>query len=89
MGVGTGFIKSLPKVKALIAKGLDNLRDTTFNTSFDIPEFAINSPRVYRGRNYTTSSGKVVNLYFYAKTITEADINMITDIINRKLGDAI
>ena len=78
-GVGSGFEKEMQKVNKAIGNSI--------NTSFDIPEFAINSPRVYRGRNYTTSSGKVVNLYFYAKTITEADINMVVDIVNRKLGD--
>ena len=43
----------------------------------------------YRPRSYNTSSGKVVNLCFTAKTITEAEINMVIDLVNRKLGDAI
>lgn len=78
-GVGSGFEKEMQKVNKAIGASI--------NTSFDIPEFAVSGPRVYRGRNYTTSSGKVVNLYFTAKTITEADINMVVDIVNRKLGD--
>ena len=56
------------------------------DTSFDVPG---PGPRTYRGRQYTTSSGKTVNLYFYAKTITEADIQMIVDVVNRELGDDI
>lgn len=87
MGVGTGFVKSMPQVQSLIAKALNNLRDTTFDTAFDVPEFALNGPATYRGRNYTTSTGKVINIYFTAKTITEAEINMVVDIVNRKLGD--
>lgn len=31
---------------------------------------------------------KIVNLYFTAKEITEADINMVVEIVNRKLGEA-
>lgn len=31
---------------------------------------------------------KTVNLYFTATTITEADVNMVVDIVNRKLGEA-
>ena len=30
---------------------------------------------------------KIINLIFNATTITEADVNMIVDIVNRKLGD--
>lgn len=31
---------------------------------------------------------KIINLNFTATTITEADVNMVVDIVNRKLGDA-
>jgi hypothetical protein len=31
---------------------------------------------------------KTVSLYFTATTITEADVNMVVDIVNRKLGEA-
>ena len=31
---------------------------------------------------------KIINLNFAATTITEADVNMVVDIVNRKLGEA-
>lgn len=77
-GVGTGWQKEMKNVNKLIADSI--------NTSFDVPEISVRS-RAYLGRNYATPSGKIVNLYFYAKTITEAEINMIVDVVNRKLGD--
>lgn len=40
-------------------------------------------------RNGASAGGqKTVNLYFSATTITEADVNMVVDIVNRKLGEA-
>lgn len=40
-------------------------------------------------RNGNNAGGqKTVNLYFSATTITEADVNMVVDIVNRKLGEA-
>ena len=42
-----------------------------------------------RGRYYTSGSGSVINLYFYAKTITQADIDLVVDTVNRRLGEAI
>ena len=54
--------------------------------SFDVPEFNF-APRKPGTRAYATAGGKVVNLYFYAKTITESEINMVVDIVNRKLGE--
>ena len=77
-GVGTGWQKEMKNVNKLIADSI--------NTSFDVPEISVRS-RAYLGRNYATPSGKIVNLYFYAKSITEAEINMIVDVVNRKLGD--
>ena len=77
-GVGVGWTKSMKEVNRMINDSL--------NTSFDIPEFRANRSASY-GRNYTTAAGKTVNLYFYAKTITEADINMVVEIVNRKLGE--
>lgn len=56
------------------------------DTSFDVPDY--NRPR-HPGRQYTTKSGKTVNLYFYAKSITDADVQMIVDTVNRELGDDI
>ena len=55
------------------------------STAFDAP--TLGGSRRYSGRVYRTSTGNTINLYFTAKTITEADINMVVDIVNRKLGD--
>lgn len=77
-GVGAGWEAEMQNVNRMIANSV--------NTSFDVPEINVRS-RSNFGRNYITGSGKTVNLYFYAKTITEAEINMVVDIVNRKLGD--
>ena len=79
-GVGEGFAEEMDAVNKQIANSI--------NTSFNLPEFTF-SGGGYRPRSYSTSSGKVVNLYFTAKTITEAEISMVIDLVNRKLGDAI
>lgn len=55
------------------------------DTSFDVQD---TFSRSRSSATYTTGNGKTVNLYFYAKTITEAEIHMIVDIVNRELGDA-
>lgn len=79
-GIGVGFEQEMAKVNKQIAASI--------NTSFDIPD--PRRPGGYSPRTYTVpgSGGKTVNLYFYAQRITEADINMIVDIVDRKLGDA-
>jgi hypothetical protein len=41
----------------------------------------------YRRERTSGNAPKIVNLTFNAKTITEADVNMVVDIVNRKLGD--
>lgn len=77
-GVGSGFVEEMRNVNREIADSID--------TSFDIPSFG---PKRPTGRYYATRQGNVINLYFTAKQITQADIEMICDTINRKLGDAI
>lgn len=77
-GVGVGWEQEMSIINRQIADSI--------NTSFSIPSFAIGS-RYYPGRSYTTAEGKTVNLYVTAKAITEADINMLLDLVNRKLGD--
>lgn len=77
-GVGVGWEKEMANVNKKIAGSI--------NTSFNIPD--IDSPTVqYSGRKYTAAAGKTVNLYVTAKSITEADISMLLDLVNRKLGD--
>lgn len=76
-GIGAGFAEEMANVNKEISASI--------NTSFDLPRPARGSAG---GRYYATSSGNVINLYFTAKQITEADISLICDTINRKLGDA-
>lgn len=56
------------------------------NTAFDVPDLDFGGSSGYRGRRYATASGATVNLYITAKTITESEVNMIIDLVNRKLG---
>ena len=77
-GIGYGFEKKMKLVNKLIADSI--------NTSFNVPEYSFGT-RPYTGRHYTTTTGNTINLYFTAKTITEADIKMVVDIVNRELGD--
>lgn len=78
-GVGVGWKKSMKEVNKMISDSID--------TSFSIPELQV-VPGSGVGRNYRTAAGKTVNLYITAKSITEADINMVIDVVNRKLGEA-
>lgn len=77
-GVGVGWQNEMKNVNRMIADSID--------TSFNIPEFSVRSHRSI-GRSYAMTSGKTVNLYITAKSLTEADINMLIDLVNRKLGD--
>ena len=77
-GIGSGFQKEMRNVNRTIAQSI--------NTTFDLP-VVTPSGRTYNTRGYNTPGGKTVNLYFTAKTITESEINMVVDIVNRKLGD--
>lgn len=78
-GVGVGWKRAMKEVNKMISDSID--------TSFSIPELQV-VPGSGVGRNYRTAAGKTVNLYFTAKSITEADINMVIDVVNRKLGEA-
>lgn len=78
-GVGVGWEKELARVNKLIAQSI--------NTSFDVPALSVRGN--YTGRNYATASGSTFNFYFYAKQLTEADMDMAFDYINEKLGGAI
>lgn len=77
-GIGVGWEKEMAKVNKLMADSID--------TSFDLSGLYPGSPK-YRGRNYKTPAGKTVNLYITAKYLTEADITMLLDLVNRKLGE--
>lgn len=76
-GIGTGFLKEMQNVNRQIADSID--------TSFRIPEYGYGSRA--SGRYYRTAGNKTVNLYITAKSLTEADTNMLLDLVNRKLGE--
>ena len=59
------------------------------NTAFDVPDLDFGGSSGYRGRSVNTASRANVSIYITAKTITEAEINMIMDLVNRKLGEAL
>lgn len=79
LAVGTGAMKAQKAVKKMWGDFLD--------TTFTAPNLNFNSRLAVAGAGPATGT-KTVNLYFTAKTITEADINMVVDVVNRKLGDA-
>lgn len=78
LAVGTGVMKSQKTVKKMWGDFLDS--------TFTMPTINFNSRLAATGAGTATGS-KTVNLYFYAKSITEADIKMVVDIVNRKLGE--
>ena len=59
----------------------------SINTTFDLP--GVRTGRASSGTGGYAVGGKTVNLYFSAKQITQADISMIVDTVNRELGGAI
>ena len=67
-------------------RSVNRLIADSINTSFQIPEYVFPDRASY-GRYYTTATGKTVNLYITAKSLTEADIAMLLDVVNRKLGE--
>lgn len=80
-GIGVGFSDEMKAVNKQIADSV--------NTSFDLRNAQVYAGESPRGRYYTSGSGSVINLYFYAKTITQADIDLVVDTVNRRLGEAI
>ena len=77
-GVGVGWENEMKNVNKQIADSI--------NTSFDIPDFHVGH-RVYSGRSYSTATGKTVNFYITAQTLSKADIDMLLALADRKLGD--
>ena len=81
IAVGTGALKAQSAVKKMWGNFLDS--------TFTIPDLNFNSRLAVAGTGAEATFGsKTVNLYFNAKSITEADIRMVIDIVNRELGDA-
>lgn len=76
-GIGEGFKKEMRLVNAQMADAID--------TSFDVPQLYGSS----RAQNVavTTAGGKTVNLTIYTQKLTDADISMLLDLVNQKLGD--
>lgn len=80
IAVGTGAMKAQKAVKRMWGDFLD--------TTFTAPDLSFNSRLAVAGAGAANSGSKTVNLYFTAKSITEADIRMVVDVVNRKLGEA-
>lgn len=78
-GIWAGFAREMPAVNRMIANSI--------NTTFDLP--GVRTGRASFGIGGYAVGGKTVNLYFSAKQITQADISMIVDTVNRELGGAI
>ena len=80
MALGTGPMKALPAVKRMWGDFLDS--------AFTMPDISLNGNLALAGAGAAAGGSKTVNLYFTAKSITEADIRMVVDVVNRKLGEA-
>lgn len=71
------------------ASGLDYVPYDNYLARLHRGEMVLTSAEAdaYRRLDGATAPAKIVNLTINAKTITEAEINMILDLVNRKLGD--
>lgn len=76
-GIGSGFTKEMRLVNAQMADAID--------TSFDVPQ--LNGSRRARNVAVTTAGGKTVNLTIYTQKLTDADISMLLNLVNEKLGE--
>ena len=55
------------------------------DTSFDVPQ--LYGSRRARNVAVTTAGGKTVNLTIYTQKLTDADISMLLNLVNEKLGE--
>lgn len=78
-GIGAGFVSEMPNVH--------DQMDDAIDTSFDVPNLGTNR----RGRSIAVKGvgGKVVNLTIYTQRLTDADIEMLLELVNRKFGEAV
>lgn len=76
-GIGQGFSQEMRAVKTQISDSID--------TSFDVPRFG--GSRRARNLAVTTAGGKTVNLTIYTQKLTDADIAMLLELVNAKLGE--
>nr|DAK95989.1 MAG TPA: tail tape measure protein [Caudoviricetes sp.] len=78
-GIGAGFVSEMPNVH--------DQMDDAIDTSFDVPNLGTNR----RGRSIAVkgAGGKVVNLTIYTQRLTDADIEMLLELVNRKFGEAV
>ena len=76
-GIGSGFTKEMRLVNAQMADAID--------TSFDVPQ--LNGSRRARNVAVATAGGKTVNLTIYTQKLTDADISMLLNLVNEKLGE--
>lgn len=86
----TGNASDAPATDGSHAGGLDYVPFDGYLAELHRGEMVLTSAEAAlyrRGMSQIGKAGATVNLYFYAKTITEAEINMVCDIVNRKLGE--
>ena len=76
-GIGSGFTKEMRLVNAQMAAAID--------TSFDVPQ--LNGSRRARNIAVATAGGKTVNLTIYTQKLTDADISVLLNLVNEKLGE--
>ena len=75
-GIWAGWEQEMPKVNSLIANSI--------NTTFDLPGIRVNGRA--SGSGGYSAGGRGVTVNIYAKQITQADMDMIVDTVNRELG---
>ena len=86
-GSGSGGGKpNLPGLDGTHASGLNYVPFDGYLAMLHRGEMVLTSAEAAMYRRGGSQS-KTVNLYFYAKSITESEIQMIVDVVNRKLGD--
>lgn len=75
-GIGYGFAQEMRSVNDQISDSID--------TSFDVP--APVPGRRPRSIALATAGGRTVNLTIYTQKLTDADISMLLDLVNDKMG---
>lgn len=75
-GIWAGWEQEMPRVNSLIANSI--------NTTFGLPGIRVNG-RSFGSGGYS-AGGRSVTVNIYAKQITQADMDMIVDTVNRELG---
>lgn len=75
-GIWAGWEQEMPKVNSLIANSI--------NTTFGLPGIRVNGRA--SGSGGYSAGGRSITVNIYSKQITQADMDMIVDTVNRELG---